>query len=227
MAAIKYPAGDRTRDKIFQAAVKLFFEKGFVATTYDDIAKEAEVNRALLIYHFENKKKLGLLVWERFNTNYYEAINEVLESHAKEEPERFVAVSMFAFYRLFRYENLTRFLMEIQSESNFRENLISSERDFFMKIKGRRIEMDESTFHILMHMDYGIEREVVRMAYFHKKPEEIDKMAEIEFCMIMGELGYSYREVEKMVKETKEILGQYTIALKDNFQVECIRKAVD
>lgn len=224
MATAKYPAGDRTKEKIFQAAVELFFDKGFVATTYDDIAKATGVNRALLIYHFKNKKQLGFLVWERWVDNYHKAIEEMIETHAKDEPERSIVLNIFCYYRLFQYEKLTRFLMEIQNESNFRENLILSERDFFLKINGRRIKMNESDFHILMHMDYGIEREVVRMAYFHKRPEEIDKMAEIELYMIMGELGYSDREVKKLVKEAKNILDDYTITLKDDFQVECARK---
>ena len=47
-----------TREKIIRASVKLFAEKGYKATTIREIAKLAQVNVALINYHFENKQNL-------------------------------------------------------------------------------------------------------------------------------------------------------------------------
>jgi len=47
-----------TPDKIKQAAQKLFTEKGFGRTTSRDIAAQANVNLALLNYHFGSKEEL-------------------------------------------------------------------------------------------------------------------------------------------------------------------------
>jgi AcrR family transcriptional regulator len=59
-----------TKEKIVQAAVRLFDSQGFDGTTVRQIASEAEVNLALISYHFQSKK--GLL--EYVMINYYEGL---------------------------------------------------------------------------------------------------------------------------------------------------------
>jgi len=43
------------RERLFTAAVSLFLERGFTATTMDDIAERADVARATVFYHFPQK----------------------------------------------------------------------------------------------------------------------------------------------------------------------------
>lgn len=47
-----------TKAKIIQNAMKLFSQKGYDATTADDIARESDVNKALIYYYFKNKAGL-------------------------------------------------------------------------------------------------------------------------------------------------------------------------
>lgn len=44
--------------KILQAALEVFAEKGFVATTMDEVAKRAGVNKAMLYYYVGDKQTL-------------------------------------------------------------------------------------------------------------------------------------------------------------------------
>lgn len=46
------------KQRILDAALELFAEKGFKATTIRDICKKAEVSLALVNYHFKNKQAL-------------------------------------------------------------------------------------------------------------------------------------------------------------------------
>jgi AcrR family transcriptional regulator len=43
------------RERLFTAAISLFAEQGFTATTMDDIAERADVARATVFYHFPQK----------------------------------------------------------------------------------------------------------------------------------------------------------------------------
>jgi AcrR family transcriptional regulator len=43
------------RPRVFQAAVELFVERGFDATTMDDIADRADVARATVFNYFQRK----------------------------------------------------------------------------------------------------------------------------------------------------------------------------
>lgn len=49
---------DRARDTIPEAALELFAERGFVATTIADIAKRAGVSKAAIYWHFRDKEAL-------------------------------------------------------------------------------------------------------------------------------------------------------------------------
>ena len=50
--------GEKTKNKILLIAEKLFAKKGFDGTSVQDIAKAAEVNKALIYYHFKNKQDI-------------------------------------------------------------------------------------------------------------------------------------------------------------------------
>ena len=51
-------AGPERRRQILEQAMKLCAKKGFAGTTLDEIAREAEVSRALIVQHFGSKTGL-------------------------------------------------------------------------------------------------------------------------------------------------------------------------
>lgn len=53
---------EQRREEILNAAEKLFFAKGYDDVSVNDIAGEAEVNKALLYYYFEDKKAVYLAI---------------------------------------------------------------------------------------------------------------------------------------------------------------------
>ena len=53
-----HPEKTNTRDKILEAAIELFAEKGFNGTTTKEIAEAADVNESLIFRHFSTKRDL-------------------------------------------------------------------------------------------------------------------------------------------------------------------------
>jgi len=53
---------EQRRNELIDAAEKLFFAKDYDNVTMDEIANEAEVNKALLYYYFKNKEALFFAV---------------------------------------------------------------------------------------------------------------------------------------------------------------------
>lgn len=67
-----------TQDKILKAAKTVFFQKGFDGTRTRDIALAAEVNLAMLNYHFKSKELLFELVMMDALNNFISIIKDVL-----------------------------------------------------------------------------------------------------------------------------------------------------
>jgi AcrR family transcriptional regulator len=60
----RLPAAER-RDLIERAAARLFAQRGYTATTVEDIVAEAGVSKPMLYRHFESKKELHMKLLER------------------------------------------------------------------------------------------------------------------------------------------------------------------
>ncbi|MEY4094704.1 MAG: hypothetical protein RLZZ53_1903 [Acidobacteriota bacterium] len=58
MTAAKRTTTTSTRDSVFDAAAALFSANGFDGVSMDDIARTAEVNKAMIYYHFADKLAL-------------------------------------------------------------------------------------------------------------------------------------------------------------------------
>ncbi|MBT1706224.1 TetR/AcrR family transcriptional regulator [Chryseosolibacter indicus] len=71
-----------TRDKILHAARELFEEKGFDATTVRDIANKAEVNVALINYHFGSKELLLTTLIDELSNATHIKLSDINKSTA-------------------------------------------------------------------------------------------------------------------------------------------------
>lgn len=65
-----YENGTSTRRAILDTCKKLFYEKGYHETSYDDICEAAHVNRGSIYYHFKEKERLRYeVLWETYIAN--------------------------------------------------------------------------------------------------------------------------------------------------------------
>jgi AcrR family transcriptional regulator len=110
---------EQRRNGLVDAAEKLFFERGYDNVTMDEIADEAEVNKALLYYYFKNKEALFFAVDLRgvrilhelyvkcsnLNVDGYTKIKSMIQNlfeFSKDYPD---------YFRIYRYAGTERFQM--------------------------------------------------------------------------------------------------------------------
>jgi AcrR family transcriptional regulator len=82
---IKEKRDNQTEKSILEAARKVFTRKGFAAARMDDIAKEANINRALLHYYFRSKDKMFDLIFEQKVNEFFSGHEKILFSEKKLE----------------------------------------------------------------------------------------------------------------------------------------------
>src|ERR1700687_2075559 len=77
------PRAEDTRRKIYEAAMELFREKGFEATTMRDIAAKAGVALGGAYYYFSSKDAIVLAFYSEMQENLSEPVLESLAGQKK------------------------------------------------------------------------------------------------------------------------------------------------
>lgn len=67
-----------TEEKIKLAAKKIFMQKGLAGARMQDIADEAEINKAMLHYYFKNKQHLFDMIFEEKLGLLFSALGEIV-----------------------------------------------------------------------------------------------------------------------------------------------------
>ena len=68
-----------TEEKIFQAAITVFVEKGRYGAKMQEIADKAQINKAMLHYYFRSKDKLYSHVFETVFSHVFGSIHHIFE----------------------------------------------------------------------------------------------------------------------------------------------------
>lgn len=120
------PAGQDTKQKIYDTARRLFYERGFTKTTLSVISQEAKINSAMVAYYFENKTNLALAVYSDYMQETKELVSRILPSVSSQSDLMFQTAlevrihtrNMQSSYQLgrFLYElNQTSFYLQRES----------------------------------------------------------------------------------------------------------------
>src|SRR6059036_423408 len=70
------PAGERTRELIFERALELFRVRGFEETTMRDIARAAKVATGAAYYYFPSKEAIVSAYYDRVQRAHAETVRE-------------------------------------------------------------------------------------------------------------------------------------------------------
>ncbi len=76
------------REKILQAAIRVFAEKSYEGSRMDEISREANVPKSLIYYHFKSKAEILEVLTSRFIDEYTGIISEnTKETHQEKAKE--------------------------------------------------------------------------------------------------------------------------------------------
>lgn len=89
-----------TKEKIISTAYKLFAKKGFESCSMNDIAHEANVNKASIYYYFPSKEKVYEAVITGILETFYARISTAVEK--EEEPQAKLYAFIYAFGENFK-----------------------------------------------------------------------------------------------------------------------------
>jgi TetR/AcrR family transcriptional regulator len=86
-----------TREKILETATRLFSLQGYTNTSLSQVAKEAQVSKALIFWHFESKEKLFRTALQRTLEPYVVNVLDDLEGLAEVDQIKRLIDEYYAF----------------------------------------------------------------------------------------------------------------------------------
>jgi AcrR family transcriptional regulator len=104
--------GARRRAHIEDAAARLFAERGFAATTVEDIVAEAGVSKPMLYRHFESKKELQMKLLGRRRDELAAAPLDSFIQGTGEPEQRLSAMTDAWFAHVGQHPNTSRMLFQ-------------------------------------------------------------------------------------------------------------------
>lgn len=119
-------SGRITKEKIINAAVKEFSQKGFLGARVDSIANLAEVNKAMIFYYFSSKEKLYGVVLKSILKELFDELRKKGVVKLSLTPEEFV--EMFPEIYINFFMKNTEFLKiigldMIRDPANFKDKI--------------------------------------------------------------------------------------------------------
>ncbi|MGG0240573.1 TetR/AcrR family transcriptional regulator [Bacillus rhizoplanae] len=106
------------QDRIINAAIKEFAQKGYDKASTNEIVKEAEISKGLLFHYFQNKKQLYLFLYEHMIDILMEKITEKINWDEKDIFVRYrqIALLKIEIYQI--YPEMLNFAKSIYKDSS-------------------------------------------------------------------------------------------------------------
>ena len=104
------------QDRILNAALKEFAQKGYQNASTNEIVKEAEISKGLLFHYFKNKKTLYLFLYKHFMEIFIEEIQSKVDRNENDIFDRYRQVGMLKFELFHKYPEMFNFNRRVYAE---------------------------------------------------------------------------------------------------------------
>lgn len=214
-----YSVGDQTKSTILSESKKLFYSKGYTETTYSDISIAANVNRALIPYHFKNKQILGIHIYSECITNFTSALDNMLDIN-QFSSDLIGVIHIMASYRLLRNYNYCRFLFEVVSDDSsdawteFDKEMIQT------CFKDKKTPITDSEMDMLCRLGIGMKKELIHILYESNNKTDASKLINMQIIMLLSYTGFTRKKIDELLDAAQTILDLIDIQVTNNFNIE-------
>jgi TetR/AcrR family transcriptional regulator len=192
------------QERILNAALKEFAQKGYENASTNEIVKSAEISKGLLFHYFNNKKELYLFLYNHFVEVLMEEFFNELDFNERDIFERLKSLMILKSKLMVRHPEVFDFMMSASMEAS-------------EEVK----EALNSTNTQLMQASYGRLFENIDLTKFQ---EGMDIQRTINIIMWTLE-GFSNQELEK-AKRLNKGLHDFDSAFKEaEVYIEMLKKS--
>lgn len=214
------------KNDILNTAKKLFYEKGYIRTTFADIAAELNITKGLISYYYESKANLAGEVYHNFISDNQDRISMKfyieLRENFRYEPRVITVVSNLATYTMLRNnENAKRFYVEYLY-SEFCHSIMTGNYDLWTLYKHKDKDRYPDETHLLMqgYASRGAAG-IIQVAYFMGKLDiSFEEFADYAVRLKFQIEGLQEDVINDIVSKGKDVFNKLPLYYKPYFYIE-------
>lgn len=201
-----YKKGVETRERIFQAAKKMFYEYGYKNATIEKIANTADVPIGLVNYYFKKNEILSI-VYTQFIQHVKKTVDEQISKDIENPLQRHIVFTRVFYNVMLSNDNNRELYKEI-----FINQLVEADAndlvgmDFLDIIRTFDIDITESIFRRLIIAEYGARRELLLDRYDRLDPEKSKDFINFLATIAVRLAGVDIKIVMKNCKKVDELV---------------------
>ncbi|MGN0437259.1 MAG: TetR/AcrR family transcriptional regulator [Lachnospiraceae bacterium] len=215
--ATTYKTGNQTKEKIINETKILLYKQGFSKTTYDDISAAANINRALIPYHFKSKQVLGQTIYAEIIQQFEERFDSILDI-SEFSPDFISILHITAYYQLLQDEHFSKFVYELQADKDFSVFMKESEASLLDGLIHNNTKLSESEITILLASEVGMKKELFYLV--NTSDIDINEAAKLQLYMLLSYAGYSKKKTEDLYNSAMQVINMLSFKITKNFQVK-------
>lgn len=209
---VQQRAGEKKKQLIIDVCKKLFYQKGYNSTTYEDICRAADIPPGTIAYHFDGKRGIAAAIdaeYERQNKIYIEKICG--DRYSK--TDLMVIENFHMWKRIFEDEHLRRFLLDLSADKLPNASSIDAVRYFYecvmddQSIKG----IDDRELELISAAQIGMSDGLLNALAHSDYEYTYEYMAEFGIRFFMRQIGMSNEIIECYIKRGKRLFDQLPI----------------
>lgn len=218
----KYKKSNITIDAVLRACKKLFYEKGYTDTHYDDIVSESGIRSGLVHYHFKKKSKIAGIIYNELLMNNKNLIHELLSN--KYDLQICTAVEIRNYMNfIFNNEYFKRFYYEIALERIIIQYVKPvGELLFELQVDEYKLPISNDLLKIINISSFALENETVISIIEGYVNMSHNELCEFSLTRIFEFLSIDQKRIKEILRISEEVFNNLNIELKENFQIELI-----
>lgn len=212
-----YQTGNATKSKILTLSKLLFHQKGYAATTYTDISASANVNRALIPYHFQSKPILGKAVFQEILSQTHTKLDTILDM-SQFSADFAGMLHLMSFYYLLQDNTFATFCTQVLADDHNALFDHAAEQAELLSLSKKLSSLSDEELSLLTHMHIGIKQQMIQYLANHTDTD-LKTIAKMHLALLLSYIGQSRKKCDELIDAACEVLDMLSFQLDDSFTI--------
>lgn len=209
---VKRKAGEKKRDLIIDVCKKLFYEKGYNNTTYNDICEAADIPPGTITYHFDNKRGIASVIEDEYEPQNKIYIERMCANRGYSKAQLMAIENFHMWKRDFEDANLRNFLLDVSSERVPTEAAFRAIKYFYQcVINEMGLDISDRELRLIVPSQIGMSDAVLMEISRDLTQFSYQDAAHFSIRFFLRQLGVADAQSEKIIAEAYDIFKELPI----------------